>query len=192
MDNTPSPKAGAKKPGSMVIHLDEADMIRYLTDRERGRLLLALVDYAQDGVITQGFKGSLAMCYEQMRRSIDRNIVRYQDTCERNRANANKRWHAGLDTPACGGSPLDAVYANSNPSGNPIPNTYINPTVTPADTQAAARAQAATEAALAEARAHRRTLLRRIESGDTEAQQHLRRVDEEIDALLRFMPGKLS
>ena len=188
MDNIPSPKPGMKKPGSMVIHLDEADMIRYLTDRERGRLLLALVDYAQDGVVTQSFKGSLAMCYEQMRRSIDRNIVRYQDTCERNRANANKRWHAEQDAPACGGMPMDAAYANSNGNPSVTPNPNINITGPQADTQAAARAQAATEAALAEARAHRRTLLRRIESGDEEARRLLRRVDNEIDALLRFAP----
>ena len=35
-----------KKPSSMVIHLDEAEIVRYLSDRDRGRLLLALIDYA--------------------------------------------------------------------------------------------------------------------------------------------------
>ena len=82
-----------KKPGSMVIHLDEADMIRHLTDRDRGRLFLALVDYAQSGVQPVGFKGVLALCYEQMSRSVDRNVERYRKTCERNAVKANKRWH---------------------------------------------------------------------------------------------------
>ena len=56
MNQPESASVMPKRPGSMILHLDEADMLRSLSDRERGRLLLALIDYAQDGVLTCVFR----------------------------------------------------------------------------------------------------------------------------------------
>lgn len=162
-------------------------MLRYLSDRERGRLLLALIDYAQDGVLHEGFKGATALCYEQLRRSIDRNIERYQQTCERNREHALKRWQAEpqpceMDAPACAGMPEDAAYANSNRNSNVTPNPNINQTVTPADTKTAA--STARETAIAQTRARRRAILQRMQEGDRDAKRQLALVNDELDRLL--------
>ena len=169
-----------KKPGSLVIHLDEAEITRYLSDRDRGRLLLALVDYAQDGVLPEGFKGSLSMCFDVMRRSIDRNVKRYQETCERNRQNAAKRWDA--DATACDGMPADAPDANRNNNLTVTPNPNINKTVTPADAEreAAAQAKAAAEQELVRLRARKREMLARFQAGDKSALEALNRLELEI------------
>ena len=166
-----------KKPSSMVIHLDEAEIVRYLSDRDRGRLLLALIDYAQDGALPEGFKGSLSMCFDVLRRSIDRNVKRYQETCERNRQNAMKRWEE--DAPACGGMPPSAPDANRNNNQNVTPNPNIKITVTPADDEnkAATQEKAAMQQELVRLRARRRELLARLQGGDYAAQAELNRVE---------------
>lgn len=63
-----------------------------LTDDERGRLFVAISNYAQSQVVPQGCSPAFMACFELMRSVIDKQFDRYREKCERNRANIKKRW----------------------------------------------------------------------------------------------------
>ena len=170
-----------KKPGSMVIHLDQAGMLRMLSDKERGQLLLALIDYAQDGELPQHFKGRAALAFDVMRRAVDRNVARYNETCERNRALAMKRWHPE-EAEGCEGMPAYAPDANSNPNVTPKKTQIktVTPTVTPAKTQTPIEA----ETNIARVQTRRRELLERFKNGDLSAREELLAADAKLRDML--------
>lgn len=63
--------------------------IETLTDAERGRLFVALLEYSMTGV-AQGLSGSERHVFPLMREQIDRDKNKYEDKCRKNRENGAK------------------------------------------------------------------------------------------------------
>ena len=83
------------------------------SDAERGELLRALFVFARTGDIPE-FKGGLKIAFLQMSNQLRRDAEKYEKKCERNRANANKRWGNNNNAFASESIPKDAVYADKD------------------------------------------------------------------------------
>ena len=74
---------------SLVLYYDIRQPLEELTDAERGKLLLALLDYAQTGVVPE-FRGALQVAFSFIRGSIDRDTEKWAETVERRRQAGRK------------------------------------------------------------------------------------------------------
>ena len=81
-----------KKPKGFFTYFHLSSVIEKLSDAQAGRLYKALMRYGDTGEITD-FSGDLAcdMAFTLMRGEIDVNFERYNEMCERNRKNAEKK-----------------------------------------------------------------------------------------------------
>lgn len=72
-----------------------------LSEREQAQLYAALRAYTMEGVLPdmQGRSKNWTVTFNFMRSAQDRYIERYNETCERNRSAANKRWQKHSDSP---------------------------------------------------------------------------------------------
>ena len=99
----------------MIFYPEHVAVARgLLSDAEVGTLFLAIVDYAENGCVADPASKPWEVCFDLMRSAIDKNAQRYAETCERNRAKANKRWGSiPQDATACNGIPQDATACHS-------------------------------------------------------------------------------
>lgn len=79
--------AGSK---SFLFYLDWRQHLEMLTDAERGRLLSALLDYAEAGALPEGIDGAAGMAFSFMRAQLDRDREKYEARCKANRENGLK------------------------------------------------------------------------------------------------------
>ena len=80
-----------------------------LPDDECGRLILALLEYAQTGALPAFAPASAtAMLFSCMRAQLDRDVEKYADICAKNRQNVHSRWNKH-DTTVC-----DGIRTNTN------------------------------------------------------------------------------
>ena len=66
------------RPGVM-LYFDMLEPIRVLSDEDKGRLLVAILEYGQDGVVPE-FSGMLALAWGFVRPKIDMDGVSYENT----------------------------------------------------------------------------------------------------------------
>lgn len=106
---------------SIVLYYSHYLAISHLTDKEKGRLLDAIFTYASGGTPNFGSSDSegLKMAFSFIRIQMDIDKKKYNERCERNKANARKRWQR-LDATASGGSHSD----NDNDINNENENEY--------------------------------------------------------------------
>ena len=101
----------AKKERSGIIFLIEQMTIaeELLDDWELGRLYRALKAFSVEGVLPQMEGESRQWCavFNLMRAAQQKSIEKYEEKCERNRANAIKRWAS-----ECDGTKSNAMDAN--------------------------------------------------------------------------------
>lgn len=64
-----------------------------LTDEQVGRIIRAAIDYAVDGK-TPRLSPVEAMAFQFIRGDIDRSMQAYEERCEKNRQNVQKRWES--------------------------------------------------------------------------------------------------
>ena len=76
------------KKGFLLYH-DYRKHLAMLTDEERGRLLMALLDYSESGVQPE-LSGASAMAFSFISWQMDRDAERYEEVCEKRRE-AGKR-----------------------------------------------------------------------------------------------------
>lgn len=75
------------------LYFSYAEQLAMLPDDERGRLILALLEYAQTGALPAFAPASaMAMLFSCMRAQLDRDVANYTDRCEKNRKNALAGW----------------------------------------------------------------------------------------------------
>ena len=78
---------------SFILYLDYKKQFDLLTDEQVGRLIRALMQYAESGEIGDfPDDGMLAMCFSFISSAMDRDSAKYQEACDKNRANIKKRW----------------------------------------------------------------------------------------------------
>lgn len=75
-----------------MLYPEHVSVTRLLPDDERGRLLLAVSEYAEASHIPQNESSAFMACFELMRKGIDRQREKYAEACERNRRNIERRW----------------------------------------------------------------------------------------------------
>lgn len=81
------------------LYYSYREQLEMLPDDERGRLIIALLDYAENGTIPI-FDGASKMAFSFIRAQIDRDSGKYAARCQKNRENAIKRWNSE-NTNAC-------------------------------------------------------------------------------------------
>ena len=76
---------------SLLIYLDNENMLDCLTDEEAGKVMKALIHYANSGEIPQFEERAMIMAFSKMRQDADRNEKSYAERCAKNRETAIKR-----------------------------------------------------------------------------------------------------
>ena len=91
------------------LYFSYAEQLAMLPDDECGRLILALLEYAQTGALPAFAPASAtAMLFSCMRAQLDRDVEKYADICAKNRQNVHSRWNKH-DTTVC-----DGIRTNTN------------------------------------------------------------------------------
>lgn len=76
---------------SIILYFDYRDHLALLSDGERGELIMALLDFAEDGVLPD-FTGAQLMAFSFIKRQIERDEKKYKAKCDKNKENIAKRW----------------------------------------------------------------------------------------------------
>ena len=74
----------------ILLYFDMRDMLVALDDADRGKLLLALLNYGEFGEVPD-FSGVLKIAFASVKPQIEKSIAAYKAKCEQNRENAKKR-----------------------------------------------------------------------------------------------------
>ena len=74
---------------ALLLYANQRPILEELSDQERGRLLMALLDYAAEGLEPE-FTGVLRMAFLVLQRDVDRNNRRWEETCRRRSAAGKK------------------------------------------------------------------------------------------------------
>ena len=81
--------AKEEKNKAFLMYYEYKEYISLLPDDEKGKLLMALIAYAEDG-IEPSFTDGLLMCFHFIKTRIDRDNMRYLKQCEANKTNGKK------------------------------------------------------------------------------------------------------
>jgi len=81
-----------KEIKSIILHLDSAAAIDYLTDEQAGVLIKAVFRYGRNGQMLESSDTALTALFTMLCAQIDRDHRKYEERCERNVANAKKRY----------------------------------------------------------------------------------------------------
>ena len=120
----------SKDQKGFVVYGDIKETLDELTDEQVATLFRGMVDYHITGKEPK-FKGVLKFVFIPLKQQMDRNTEKYEKQCERNRANANKRWNGmQSDAVAYGRIRSDAVDANTNTKTNTDTKTDTDTTTT--------------------------------------------------------------
>ena len=117
---------------SFILYTDMGLSIQSLRDAEAGKLLKAIYQYVATGELPEGLKSPTAMCFALIRRSLDRDLAKYEEVCRR-RAEAGRA--GGLRTQelfrqkeanASNASANQAYHYSENDSENENGNESVN------------------------------------------------------------------
>ena len=81
--------AACEQPKALMIYLNNRDLLEDLSDAERGRLVLALLDYQKYGALPD-FSGDLRIVFKVLRRDVDQSVARWESECARRSAAGKK------------------------------------------------------------------------------------------------------
>lgn len=104
---------------SFLIYHEYKEPLNLLTDEQRGKLLMALIDYSESGTVPE-LDGISMMAFSFIQRQMDRDSEKYENRCNSNRENGKK-----------GGRPKkeekpDGLEKNpKNPSVSEKPNGFL-------------------------------------------------------------------
>ena len=82
---------GSKKPGVM-LYFELYTMLKQMTVEDAHALIMAIFEYAQNGIVPQFSSQALVYVWEFVRLNIDRDDQRYLKVVEQKRKAAEKRW----------------------------------------------------------------------------------------------------
>ena len=112
----------SKKMPGVMIFFDIRPTLSLLSTSEKGLMLDAILDYAEDGLEPEFTDHSLEILWSVLKQKIDADRQRYADKCEQARKSALKRW--GSDS--CERIPSYANDANYNYNSNYNSNSNDN------------------------------------------------------------------
>ena len=103
----------SKDQKGFIVYGDIKAVIDEMTDEQVAQLFRGMVDYFTEGRAPK-FTGVLKFVWITVQQQMDRDMEKYVEKCERNRANARKRWDAEDDANAYGRMRTHAMDANTN------------------------------------------------------------------------------
>ena len=130
---------------TLLLHVKQLEVAERLSDAELGRLFRFLIDFAKSEKRPKIDDGMLQMCFDFIAVTIESNIKKYAERCERNRKNAKSKWQQ-LAATRSNSQPLAATRSDWVPNDNDNDNDKKNMEAT-ASTQKDAFASAEAEAA---------------------------------------------
>ena len=80
-----------QKPGVM-IYFDICDALELLTNEQRGQIMMAILDYGENGIFPEFEDAALAMCWAFVKKRLDADDERYRKATEQRANAARKRW----------------------------------------------------------------------------------------------------
>ena len=82
-----------KKKNNFILYHEMYESIEEVSDEIAGKVMKAVFIYSRDKKKPEFKKGTVeSILFKQIKNSIDINNEKYEQTCERNRKNAEKRW----------------------------------------------------------------------------------------------------
>lgn len=103
-----------------IVYKDLHAVVDELTDEQAGQLFKGMIAYSADGTEPK-FDGVLKFVFIPIRQQMDRDSDKYDEKCEKMRANAHKRWQSNAN--ASKSTQLDANNANTNTDTDTKTNT---------------------------------------------------------------------
>ena len=113
----------SKDQKGFIVYGDTKALADELTDEQLGQLFRGMLNYFVEGKAPK-FSGVLKFAFIPIKQQMDRDAIKYDKRCEKNRANANKRWQ--LDANAYNRMQSDAIDANTNTNTNTNKDTDTN------------------------------------------------------------------
>ena len=105
----------SKDQKGFIVYGDTKALADELTDEQLGQLFRGMLSYFVEGKAPK-FSGVLKFAFIPIKQQMDRDAIKYDKRCEKNRANANKRWQS--DANAYNRMQSDAIDANTNTNTN--------------------------------------------------------------------------
>ena len=103
---------------SIVLYLDSAEAIEYLTNEQTGILMKAVFRYARTGQKLESSDTALIALFTIMCAQIDRDHKKYEERCERNVANAKKRYEKQHQDDQPSATACDGMQSHPNACHN--------------------------------------------------------------------------
>ena len=88
-----------KRPDGFMLYLDRLEPMRCMSFEEIGMVFCAIWEYAETGAIPELPQGPM-MAWRMLRPNIDDGIIKYNETCTKNRYNRHKQEAKRNDTKA--------------------------------------------------------------------------------------------
>lgn len=118
-----------KDANTILLFTEHRAAIDYLSDEDAGKLIKALFAYVDEGKLPD-FSGPMMSLFTVIRTQIDRSQEAYKAKCEKNSANAKKRYAIQfVSATASSGKPSQANVSEHMPSHTDasLPNPTPNP-----------------------------------------------------------------
>ena len=77
---------------TFIVYTSYLDRFAKLTDEQLGRLFRIMLEYQATGTEPQIDDMALSFCFDVVKYDMDENNRKYEEMCERQRANVQKRW----------------------------------------------------------------------------------------------------
>ena len=103
-----------KKDINLILDKDILDILEKMDNKSAYDFFMGVLRYGLKGIVPDFKDTPLDLIFVPIKNKIDRNIEEYKKKCEKNAANARKRW----DTNVCDGIQSDAMDANNNSNCN--------------------------------------------------------------------------
>lgn len=103
----------SKDQKGFIVYGDIKAVIDEMSDDQVAQLFRGMVDYFTDGKAPE-FTGVLKFVWITVQQQMDRDMEKYVEKCERNRANARKRWETEDNANAYDRMRPHAMDANTN------------------------------------------------------------------------------
>ncbi len=80
---------------SFVVFHDWYETIKDFSDEDLGKLLRAMFEYETERNVVTNLEPMCSMAFRFIKQAFDRNREAYEETCRKNKENADKRWGEG-------------------------------------------------------------------------------------------------
>lgn len=92
-----------KSKKSFVLYHDYWEWLKLLSDEELGKIFKAIFIYERENEVPVNFDPKLEMAFTMIKETLDRDKLKYEQVCNRNKEVAKMRWQkmkeCGIDVP---------------------------------------------------------------------------------------------